>query len=242
MALEIKELQTILREIEKEKCIMFDILCFQSGEDFLNDFKKYKFDIVFLDVYMEGIGGIETANAIRKEDNRCVLIFLTSSAEHMPEAFACHAFEYIQKPVSAKRVEGVMADIMKILPQKTQYIEFTSNRQNVKVLYSDFVTASTDGHYINVSDSTGEVYKTRMKFSEFAARLSGDKRFLKINKGILVNMDYIVSIDNNVCLLKGNISLPIKVRDGIKIKELWQKHSFEQIRINQKRGNRNELL
>lgn len=235
MNAEITVLKKILRKIEKEKYILFDISCFQSGEDFLKSFEKYKFDIVFLDIYMDGISGIETAETIRKEDTRCILIFLTSSIEHMPEAFACHAFEYIQKPIAENRVEKVMTDAIKILPQKTQYIEFNCNRQNVRVLYSDLAAASSDGHYVNISDCSGKVYKTRIKFSEFIALLKSDKRFLQINKGILVNMDYIISIDNNICLLKNNITFPTKIREGVKIKEIWQNYSFEQIRIRQKK-------
>ena len=49
--------------------------------------KGGSFDMVFMDIYMNGISVTETAARMREKDCRCVLIFLTTSMEHMPEAF-----------------------------------------------------------------------------------------------------------------------------------------------------------
>ena len=191
--------------------------------------------MVFMDIYMNGITGIETAKEIRKTDKHCLLIFLTTSTEHMPDAFSCHAFEYIQKPVNEKRIMQVMIDVKHILPIKTQYIELNSNRQNICILYDDFIMAIADKHYLNITDIQGNIYKIRQTFSKFVTSLQQDKRFLQINKGILVNMNYIVSIEENICILKNGQRLPIKIRDSAKIKEIWYQYGFEQIRIKQKR-------
>lgn len=212
-----------------------DIFCFQSGEEFLAVFEEHSFDMVFMDIYMNGITGIETAKEIRKTDKHCLLIFLTTSTEHMPDAFSCHAFEYIQKPVNEKRIMQVMIDVKHILPIKTQYIELNSNRQNICILYDDFIMAIADKHYLNITDIQGNIYKIRQTFSKFVTSLQQDKRFLQINKGILVNMNYIVSIEENICILKNGQRLPIKIRDSAKIKEIWYQYGFEQIRIKQKR-------
>ena len=61
---------------------------FDSGEAFLQNFVPNKYDIVFMDIYMEGMSGVETARRMRALDNEVILIFLTSSDEHMPDAFS----------------------------------------------------------------------------------------------------------------------------------------------------------
>lgn len=232
---EADKMKKILHRLAAERCMTFDISCFKSGEDFLGALKSGNFDIIFMDIYMDGITGVETAKEMRKADIHCMLIFLTSSTEHMPEAFSCHAFEYIQKPINEQRVIQVMTDALDILPKETQYMEFTSNRQSVRLLYSDFATAVTSDHYLNITDGKGNIYKTRQTLSEFMKPLKKDSRFLQINKGILVNMEYIISIEDNVCILKNGQTLPVRVRDGLKIKDVWCQYGFGQIRTNQKR-------
>lgn len=235
---EFSKLTEILDSLAAEKCMTFDISCFQSGEEFLVAFEKENFDIIFMDIYMNGMTGVETAKEVCRLDSHCLLIFLTTSMEHMPEAFSCHAFEYIQKPVSRERVLQVMTDALNILPTETQYMEFTSNRQPVRLLYSDFAAAVTSEHYLIIADGRGKQYKTRQTFSKFMKALEQDSRFLQINKGILVNMDYIISIEENICTLKNGQLLPVRVRDSLKIREIWYQYGFEQIRTSQKREAR----
>ncbi len=234
MPAESSKLTEILHHIAEENCIIFDIVSFESGEAFLAVSEENSFDIVFMDIYMNGITGIETAKELRKTDKHCLLIFLTTSTEHMPDAFSCHAFEYIQKPINSERVMQVMTDVMNILPSETKYIEFNSSRQTIRILYSDFVMAVAYGHYLHITDIRGDVYKTRQTLSEFMEPLNHDRRFLQINKGILVNMEHIASIEDAVCTLENGQAFPIKVRDTIKIKEIWCQYGFEQIRTDQK--------
>lgn len=156
---ESSKLTEILHRIAEENCITFDIVSFESGEAFLDVFEENSFNIVFMDIYMNGITGIETAKELRKTDKYC----------------------------------------------------------------------------LHITDIRGDVYKTQQTLSEFMELLNTDRRFLQINKGILVNMEHIVSIEDNVCTLENGQALPIKVRDNIKIKEIWCQYGFERIRTDQKR-------
>lgn len=226
-------MKELLCSFAEERNLFFDISCFISGGEFLEDFDRERFDAVFMDIYMNGMTGIEAAKALRERDRQCILIFLTTSAEHMPEAFSCHAFEYIQKPADYARVSEVMTDMMSILPDKPQYMELLCSRQSVRLMYSDFAAAVSYDHYIDITDISGRVYKIRMKFSDFAEPLWGDSRFLQINKGILVNMDLVVALENNICIMQNGLKLPVKVRDHIQIENRWLSYSFDRIREEQ---------
>ncbi|MDO5399117.1 MAG: LytTR family DNA-binding domain-containing protein [bacterium] len=227
----------LLRGFGSKNGIEFDIFCFGSGEEFLGIFESGSFDIIFMDIYMNGMTGVETARAVREKDSRCLLIFFTSSMEHMPDAFSCHAFEYIQKPVTEERILRVMSDALSVLPEKSLYAEFTCNRQTVRLLHSEITAVVSADHYLNVTDISGHVYKTRMRFSEFSEMLENDRRFLQINKGITVNMDFVVSFEKNTCILKNDLVLPVKVRNRLQIEERWYNYTFEQIRSGQRSGH-----
>ena len=106
------EMTRLCRDFGERCGCQIETVPFTTGETFLNAFSDGGFSVVFMDIYMEGIDGIAAALKMREQDNRCILVFLTSSTEFMPDAFSCHAFEYITKPFSLQRVESVLQDVL----------------------------------------------------------------------------------------------------------------------------------
>lgn len=74
----------------------------------MKNYRPCQYAAVFLDIYMNGITGIETAEVIRKTDANLLLIFITSSPEHMADAFRIHAYEYVTKPFEKSRIFRLM--------------------------------------------------------------------------------------------------------------------------------------
>ena len=64
-----------------------DILEYENGETFLTAAKECPFTVVFLDIYMNGSNGIDTAKELRRSDTDCLLIFTTTSTDHALEGF-----------------------------------------------------------------------------------------------------------------------------------------------------------
>ena len=70
----------IANALEK-RCWMGECLEFSNGVDFLNAARKEKFDLVFLDIYMEPMDGVTTARQLRAKAQRCLLVFTTTSTD-----------------------------------------------------------------------------------------------------------------------------------------------------------------
>ena len=100
---------------------------YDSGEALVETFAKGMFDIIFLDIYMNGLSGIDTAKKIRDIDKECLLVFVTSSNEHAVEGFAVNALHYLIKPISAEKLAEVFARCQKIL-DAAQYLEGYAGR------------------------------------------------------------------------------------------------------------------
>lgn len=77
-----------------------------SGQAFLE--AKKQFDLVFLDIQMEGMNGMDTARAFRKMQPEAVLIFVTGSKEYVFEAFDVSAFHYLLKPLEERKFAEVL--------------------------------------------------------------------------------------------------------------------------------------
>ena len=96
-----RHLEQILQKYAAINQLDMNIEHFSGGEAFLNHYQPYQYTIIFLDIFMNGITGIKTAEIIRKTDEESVLVFLTTSEDHRPEAF-----RYLLPPISASPLHG----------------------------------------------------------------------------------------------------------------------------------------
>lgn len=189
---------------------------------------------------MNGITGTKTAETIRKSDADTIIIYLTTSNEHMAEAFSTHAYDYIEKPAVRERLFRVMDDVLRSrTPVSDNRLTFSVSGQDHILPYADIVSVCTADHnYLNIDDRHNNTYRPRMTFSAVMDILSDDSRFLQINRNILVNMDCISSFDDNVCRLNNGSSFPVytkKVRD---IEQKWNNYMFIKLRKSGKGGFR----
>lgn len=224
----------IIKEYAAEKHLDISISVYGSGEEFLAQGEKTDFAIVFMDICMTGISGIETALSMRENNSSCILIFLTSSSEYMADAFSCHAFDYIIKPAEKTKVYKALDDALKLFPDKSECIAIESGRETIMMPFSAFCSASCSDHYMFITDVNGHTIKSRMAFSAFCEAFSGNPAFLVINRGTAVSMDCISDIADGACIMKNGETLPIKVREYGKIQNIWHKYRFDRIRSVQK--------
>ena len=140
-------LLSLITDYGCEKQILFESDCFDSGDAFLSSFSSDKYDIVFMDIFMNGMSGVETASKMRQIDSHVILIFLTASADYMPDAFRVHAFHYILKPYQKDAIFACLNDASLHLPasehlfvscilKSSKFMIKTRNRKanNVKIV------------------------------------------------------------------------------------------------------------
>lgn len=227
------EMSGLISDFGTRRCCQMEIVPFLNGEAFLEAFKDGGFSAVFMDIYMDGIDGVAAALKMRSLDNKCILVFLTSSIDFMPNAFFCHAFEYITKPFSPQRIFQVLTDILGVLPPQQKYIEVISNRKIVQIFLDEVASVATDAHYLDIGLIDGGKLRCRMTMAEFLDLTDRDARFLPVNKGITINADYILEFENNCCILENGAQFPIRVRNRLKIEQAVRDYNFRKIRERQ---------
>lgn len=223
-------LKSCLEQYAEENSLRYDIRMFENAEELIKNYHPLQYSVIFFDIYMPGMSGTDAAEIIRKDDTDTVLVFLTESMDHMPEAFSLHAYDYIRKPADIDRITKLMNDIMRQNAESKKALTFIYDRDNMSIPFTDIVALCSSGHYLDITDKTGKVYTTRMTFANAEMKLKGETRFLLINRGITVNMDYIQEFKGGSCLLKGGISMPANVRNAKSIEETWHNYLFSKIR------------
>ena len=230
---EIDTLSAVIKEYASISKTSVTLHTFRSAEELLQNYRPYAYTAIFMDVYMNGMDGVCAAREVFAIDRHAIIIFLTSSDEHMPEAFSLHAYDYIGKPAKKERLFKVMDDVMLKVTEfsNAPKLTFSYEREQVSIPYPDIVLVRTAGHnYLEIAEASGETYKTRLTFSEASRLLSKDTRFLPVLRGILVNMDYIRLIEQEICELEGGIRLSINVKSAKDLKATWQNYKLDSIR------------
>ena len=104
------QLEKVLRE-ESEQ-IVYE---FSTGESAVRWLKKHpgEIDLLFLDVEMKGINGMEAAGQIREFDREICLVFVTGYTDYVFEGYRVNALDYVIKPVGADRLWEVLERVRK---------------------------------------------------------------------------------------------------------------------------------
>ena len=208
-----------------------NISSFGSAEEFLADFAPLKYTFIIMDIYMTGQTGLEAVGRIKKLDKNALIVFMSSSDEHYPDALRLHAFDFLQKPPSKERIFELLDDITEKTTEVAVNLEFVCGKETIRLPYDRIAAVTASGHYSEVTDDDNSVYKTRMPYSAVCDILSSDSRFLEINRGTTVNLDMIKTIeDKNVCNLKNGTALPVNVQKCRDIINTWQNYMFAVLR------------
>lgn len=239
---EIDLLSGVINEYSNINKLDISLFAFHSAEEILSSYRPYAYTLIFMDIYMSGKTGVEAARTIMENDPGAMIIFLTTSDEHMPEAFSLHVYDYINKPAGRERLFKVLDDaLMRTTKKSTEPVfTFMSNRHTIAVRFSEILLIRTSGRNLEIVDTDGERYETRMAISEAEQRLAGDARFLTLMKGIIVNMDFITDIRDGVCYMTNGESASVNVKNAKNLTTVWQNYRIGSIRAErrERRNNR----
>lgn len=201
---------------------------YDSGERFLEAMAKY--DLIFLDIVMNGMDGIETARRLRKRDMDCLIVFLTSSSEFAWDAFPVHTFDYLLKPVDETRLEQVLFEARRALERTERMLPLKVGRQTEAIGVSTVCHVCARDHYVYVALTDGRELKCYMKFGEIRAMLEDEQRFLACNRGVLINMDEVRSFDGECFVMNDGQRFAVRLSERSRIRERFCDYMFRKAR------------
>jgi two-component system, LytTR family, response regulator LytT len=182
-----------------------EILEFDSGESFLEAEKEQRFTAAFLDIYMEGLSGMDAARELRKTDADCLLVFTTTSTDHALEGFQVRALHYLVKPFSEEELSGLLAEMLAKLPRLEPVLTVKVSGSDVRLRYRDIVSAEHFAHMINIRTTAGKTLATRQSFKAFTEPLKKDPRFFVCSRGVIVNLEHAADFqDAAFCMTDGS--------------------------------------
>lgn len=174
------------------------------------------FDIVFMDIYMPVENGVDIARALKKTSPETEIVFITTSENHAVSAFSLGALHYLVKPVTAEGIMESFRRLAEVRARQRETLSFSARGDICTILLSQICALKSRNHVVEVSLDDGRQLKTRTPLYELEQKL--DRRFLKINRGIIVNMDHIERMGTDCCILRtgGQLFLAARERNMIR--------------------------
>lgn len=179
-----KDIKDILEEME----ITYTIQQFYNGKELLQAVEN--FDIIFLDILMHGMDGMQTAQLLREKAFQNKLVFVSSSREYVFDAYDVEAFYYLVKPVDRNKLKNILHRCaMKLAQDPEEFIIINKERHNKKLFLKDIFYFEIRGRVVFVH-SVGGIFDYYDQISTLEHNLR-DKGFFRCHKSFLVNQGHV---------------------------------------------------
>ncbi|MCH4888925.1 response regulator transcription factor [Acidaminobacter sp. JC074] len=180
------------------------------------------YDVIFLDIEMNGKSGIELGHLIREiiEDERVRIIYISWTTGYALDLFSVRPFDFLIKPLNEDKIRTILKNIIRLQNKEKKYFRFTYKGECVKVVLSDIIFFMSTNRIITLYTVDGKY--------EFYSRLDNifkelDNRvFWRIHKSFIVNYDKVNKFEYSKVYMIDNQVLPIsqKFRSSIRQKQM----------------------
>lgn len=181
----------------------------RSSEEYLFKYERQNaFDIIFLDVCMKDMNGMELAHEIRKFDRNVQIVFITGKSEYVFEGYEIGAVRYLIKPVEeselAKALDACMEKLQK---SREDYLAVKYLGENLRLSKSEIIFIKVAGHYLQMQ-TVDRIFEWKASLKEMLSKLDPD-RFILANRSVIVNLEFVSKITREECILENGEAIPV---------------------------------
>ncbi len=206
-------LEKMILQWSKAENQKVDIQKYDSAEHFLgvmdevmNDSMAYQ--LIFIDIQMKKLDGMELARIIRKEYQEPILVFTTGVKELAPKGYEVSAFRYLVKPLKEKEVSEILSTSCAALNERVSDAILIHKEGEIRRLQrGSILYVESEDHYLCFHLENGTV-RVKGKLSEYASQLP-EPRFSQCHRSYIVNLHYVVSLAKSGITMEDGTILPI---------------------------------
>lgn len=174
----------------------FDIERYDRGVQLLDRYRyRCDADVVFLDIRLPDLSGMEVARRIRQMDSRVVLLFVTSLSQYAIEGYSVGALDYILKPVAYPPFAAKLERALRLISYEGlgTPLVLKTKEGHIRLNASEVMYLEVNNHDIYIHTRDGAVLKQWGPLSKFEEQLGGD-HFVRCNSCYLVNLKYVQGV------------------------------------------------
>ena len=210
-----------------------DIDAYLSGEELLKLVEKSDFpSILFIDVEMPGINGIQTARELRKLSEEILIIYVTSYDTYTLESFEVRPFRYLLKPIDTKKFEKAFYEAIEYINNSNNYVAFKKGKDYIQIHSSSIIAIfSESGRKLRIKTNTelnDEVFYGKIKNIE---KELNPLNFVKINSGTIINLKKVKILNSHEIIMVDGSILPISKNRKQSVIDLYSSFISKEVGI-----------
>ena len=210
----------------------------KSGEELLSDYRPGLYDLLLLDIMMDGISGVETLSRIREEDNALTVAFITSSTDYALEGYRLKAERYLEKPLTRDEISELI-DITLSRKEAQPGLTVRPRGMTENVALCDIEYISQSGHTVEIHLFDRKVIAFTGKLDDIEEdikKAAGESRgrifssgsgfsFVRSHKSFIANLDWADDIDREFSVFRMECGDQVHIRreDFFSMKDAFQK-------------------
>lgn len=175
--------------------------------DLVEHIKNNTTDVLFLDIDMPSLSGMDIAQFLIDSNAEILLVFVTSHDTLVYQSFRYRPFGFIRKSHFDEEIGAVVKSIADELQKRNEHFSFKTNEGFFKVPFEDIIYFESESNYINLH-CTDNQYRFRGIITSLENELKA-KGFIRTHKGFLVNQQHIFAIKGDDIELSSKELLPI---------------------------------
>lgn len=195
----------------KKNRVPMTVMEFENAGTLLQCQDARSADVMLLDIYMDGMSGIDAAHILRQKGYRGALILTTTSQDYYADGYDVEAIHYLLKPISYQAFCESMRRVYQRMNTITKKIRVTSTRNTFDIDISGIQYIEVYGHKTFIHTIKGDI-KVNHSLVSLEERLGGDP-FLRCYRYYIINMDFVKRMNDDSFLMKDNKEIPLS-RDG----------------------------
>lgn len=196
----------ILNSWAMQRKITIQTKIFSSAESFLFEYAENKsFDILLLDIEMNGMDGVTLAKRVRKEDETLQIIFITGYSEYIAEGYEVAALHYLVKPVKKQKLMEVLDRALEKQKENQCCLNLEHSGEMVRIPFYQIRYLEVQHNYVTIHCKND--YKVKRALGEFEKEL--DERFSRVGRSMIVNLKYIQRVTKTEVFLSDGYVLPL---------------------------------
>lgn len=188
---DLKIVNNYIGDYKKKNDIDIKTFVFENGDELL--YSEEKYDMIFLDIEMNQMNGIDIAQKIRQSDMNVAIVYVTDYPSYWKRAYKVHAFDYVEKPIQYKDIETILCDFLVSTDEvKERPIGImTSDGLLVLDMNSIIYFWLESKRTVNVY-TVYKNYVCKESLNEIMSKLDTD-RFYRVDKNYIINLKFVTS-------------------------------------------------
>lgn len=192
-----------------EQSVCAEIIQLDNGDELLELLKTQPADLLFLDIMMPLLSGMEIARIIKARGLAIKLVFLTSSPEFAVESYEVKASGYLLKPVSYEKISAVLSDLLMQPQQEEKQLLVKTGFGYCYLKFDEIECMEAQRKKVLFYLKDGSNQEVEGGFSYYEEKLTQECYFFKCHRSYLVNLNYVKNFSTSEAVTTSGVQCPI---------------------------------